>query len=522
MHCSTLKRLSLLGLAIVVAACSDQSTPGPTGLAPSQRPSLAASAGACSSQLANQVSSEQRDLFSGSTANDAKTLFRAIQANCPNTSELMLSYVQFTIDQYRLGNIKTQTAGTKEQAVVSHWNSLFAYVGLPVPNAPSAVLLPDGAAGVITQAGGVRDLTAPPGPQGLGAGLHVPDNAAVGSHLYTITLISPNCLITTLGQTGNCYELNSYPHVVTFNPRVTVVVCQAGHLDSHLALGHVKSNGETEVLPRPSGAQFPALCGEPVGALPFEKAGIVGRALATAVNFFRPRPLYAAHGGLGGLSEAMSPFGGVELTFFRSTFTGDALNAPPGAPEKGAWTSIVADAPGSITVQSALADMATKPVVLNQAGGNCTVCGGLELRGEATTASEVDAATGVFIARWDAVQDKPTPKNAPIVLRSSAGLEIARVSHVRTSSARILTYNGVTLPVSWNQSVTQSFMVVVDLAAKTTSLTIDGVPVAGFQNVPFVNAAAADVRRIAAEFTGIDSGVFGWDNVSIVKVAPAP
>ena len=176
--------------------------------------------------------------------------------------------------------------------------------------------------------------------------------------------------------------------------------------------------------------------------------------------------------------------------------------------------------PFSIAVQSSLGDLTTKPVVLNQAGGNCTLCGGLELTGTATTPPEVDATSGVYIVRWTSLQSKPSSKEAPIVIRSAAGLEVARLSYRTVSSTRILAYNSVTLPVAWAQSVAQSFEVVVDLATKTTSLRIDGAPVAGFQAVPFVNAAATDVGTIGAEFSGIDAGIVGWDNISITKIAP--
>ena len=434
----------------------------------------------------------------------------------------MLSYIQFTIDQLDLGNVKQPAAGTREEAVTSHWNSLFVYLGRPAPNAPAAVLLLDGAAGVIAQAGGNRDLTAGPGPDGPGAGLHVPDNAAPGSHLYTIQLIDSSCLTTTLGQTGACYFFEAYPEVAAFNPMLTVVICQEGHLEPNLALGHTH-DGTPEVLLRPSGSQFPLLCAEPhADASSFiGRRGVLGRALAAAISALTPRTAYAAHGGLGGLTGRLSPFGGVELTFFRATFTADATGQPPGAPETGSWTTVVAVPPGSITVQPSLGNLTAKPVVLNQGGGNCTVCGGLELTGTATTATEVDATSGVYIVRWMSLEDKPTPKEAPIVIRSAAGHEIARLSYRRLSSQRTLAYNGATLPVAWAQSVAQSFEVVVDLATKTTSLRIDGAPVAGFQSVPFVNAAATDVGTIGAEFSGIDAGIVGWDNISITKIAPA-
>ena len=139
----------------------------------------------------------------------------------------------------------------------------------------------------------------------------------------------------------------------------------------------------------------------------------------------------------------------------------------------------------------------------------------------ATTATEVNAQSGVYVVRWNSVEDKPSPKQAPFVIRSVAGLEIARVSYRSVSSQDFLDYNNVALPVSWVQHVSQFFEIVVNLDTKTTSLRIDGTPVAGFQNVPFVNAAALDVGTIGAEFSGIDAGIIGWDNVSITKVAPS-
>lgn len=520
MHCTTSKLMRIVFLIAVVTACSDSSPPAPTTAAP-PRPLFAVTQ-PCDNQVANQIGKEQKALFAGAVLTEAQNRFKIIKADCPATSEQMLSYIQFTIDQYRLGNVKTQSSGTKQDAVVAHWNSLFVYLGQAAPNASGDVLSPDGAAAVMPQAGGSRDLTAGPGPNGPGAGLHVPDNAAPGgSHLYTIQLISSSCIATTLEQTGACYLLNSYPHVTTFNPRITVVICQAGHLEEHLALGHVRGSGNSEVLPRPAGPQFPLLCAEPTSDASFNRWGPLGRALAAAVRVFSPRPAYAAHGGLGGLSEEMSPFGGVELTFFKATFTSDAVGLPPGAPETGNWTTITADAPGSITVQNALGDLTAKPVVLNQAGGNCTVCGGLQLTGTVTTASEVDANSGVYVVRWTSLEDKPAPKEAPFVIRSSTGLEVARLSYKRLSSTRILAYNNATLPVSWEESVAQAFEIVVDLGTKTTSLRIDGVPVAGFQNVPFVNPAANNVGTVAAEFSGIDAGIVGWENITVTKVAPA-
>lgn len=520
MHCFTRKLVRALALTTIVSACSEQS-PQPTAARSADSPPLLTqTGGSCSPQLASQISKEQKALFARATLSTAQDLFKVISNGCPSTTEQAYAYVQFTIDQFHAGNVLAQPTGTPADAIVAHWNSILTYVGLAAPNVPSSVLGDDANAGVMTQAGGTRDLLVNPGPQGLGAGLHVPDNAAPGgSHIYTIQLIAANCLTTTLGQTGACYHFNSYPAVASFNPKFTAVICQPGHLDQNLALGHTRADGTNEVLPRPAGPLYPLLCPEPVASF---GNGIFGRALAAVVRALTPKPAYAFHGGLGGLGGGMSPFGGVALTFFNATFTADAIGGPPGTPERGNWTTISAQPPGSITVQRSFADLTDKPVVLNQAGGNCANnCGGLSLIGTATTASEVNTQSGVYVVSWNSVEDKPSPKDGPFIVRSLAGLEIARLSYATTNSADQLTYNGQLLPIGWTQHVSQFFEIVVNLDTKTTSLRIDGTPIAGFQNLPFVNASAVDVGTVGAEFVGIDAGIIGWDNVSIVKVAPA-
>ena len=106
----------------------------------------------------------ERGERTGAVLTEAQNRFKVIKADCPTTSELMLGYIQFTIDQYRLGNVMAQSSGTTESAVVAHWNSLFVYLGQTAPNASPDVLSADGAAAVMAPAGGTRDLTAGPGP----------------------------------------------------------------------------------------------------------------------------------------------------------------------------------------------------------------------------------------------------------------------------------------------------------------------------------------------------------------------
>jgi hypothetical protein len=53
-----------------------------------------------------------------------------------------------------------------------------------------------------------------------------------------------------------------------------------------------------------------------------------------------------------------------------------------------------------------------------------------------------------------------------------------------------LSYNNATLPLSYTVDVDCEFEILIDFAAQTTSLSVDGMPVAGSQDLPFANAAA--------------------------------
>jgi hypothetical protein len=117
------------------------------------------------------------------------------------------------------------------------------------------------------------------------------------------------------------------------------------------------------------------------------------------------------------------------------------------------------------------------------------------------------------------LEAKPSVKGAPFVLRGSNGGRLATLTYKsEQNQANNLYYNGVVV-ASWVQNVNQSFLITADLAAKTTSLSINGVPVTGAQNVPFQDSKTTDFITVAAEFSGIDAGIVGWDNISVARLA---
>ena len=65
---------------------------------------------------------------------------------------------------------------------------------------------------------------------------------------------------------------------------------------------------------------------------------------------------------------------------------------------------------------------------------------------------------------------------------------------------------------TWTQNVPQTFSLTVDMTAQTTSLSIDGTPVANAQNVPFT---ATTLERVGVEFGTTGTQRFAWDDITI-------
>lgn len=525
--------LVLATLALVIAGCDGTAPPGPTAPFRSPAPKSSVIFSACSQEGHDQSTLERSALFSGSFLTAAEILWTPVVNNCltnlPLAQEAMLTYIRYTIAQFNAGNVNPPTAGvpagtnfsSASAAMVNHWNTMFAYVGYAEPSLPPIVLESGGTAKVITQStpAADRELKIP-----AAAAMTVPVQTAgsgdVRGHLFTIYPLGPGCLTgSNLVQTGPCFQFSANPTVSPkFDPKVQEGICEPVNGENPItgvapALGHLDES-VTKVA-GPVGAPYPSDCIDgpavAVGSWTGGLGDIAKRLAWHATQVLAVKLLYAAHGGLGGVSEELSPFSALETTVFKATFT-SAAGAGPGAPEVGlTWTQIKGPQ-STILVQSSLGDLVNSPVVLNQGGGNCVTCGGLELRGTLKGAGASLPTTGRYLVTWRSLQNKPTTKDAPFVLRASNGAEIARVSYASKSSKEQLLYNGVVVG-SWTKGKQQKFEIIVDLNNHITSLGIDGVLVA--QNKSF---NAPNLATIAAEFSGIDAGIIGWDDISIVAL----
>lgn len=506
-----------LGALVLVGACSDSRQVTP--LAPTD-PSLAKSA-ECSGSLAAKISKDVKALYPDDPAQaEALTLFGDVKDNCPNTDD-MLAYVQFTIDQ--LSTPRPDPAGTFEQNLLAHWNDLFHYVGYvsaaDIPSSPGVLALTGGA--------GVLDLDTLPSPEGAvvltyddGAGVRVyPQTSLTGSRLFTIEKTGGTCFVTNLEPFGGCYTFGIYPHTVGFDPKLVFAICTPGEIPSTALLGHQPESGPFVVLEHVN----IHVCPGTGGTLTWlRNRGALGRFVASALDLFLPQPLYATHGGLSGEDDSASPVGGVNVQTFFADFNNDNVGSAPDTPEVGTWSANSAPPPGTILVQNSIGDLTDQPVVLSQAGGACSHCGTLALQGTMTNSGNALANTGVYEVHWSSLEDKPTVKDAPLVLRDHSGRELARLSYATVSSEDVLYYNGMATGCTWTQSVAQNFVITVDFGTKKTSLSIEGCSTQisdSTEDVGFVKKAATDLASVGWELSGIDAGIIGWDNVVILRLA---
>ena len=200
---------------------------------------------------------------------------------------------------------------------------------------------------------------------------------------------------------------------------------------------------------------------------------------------------------------------GVTDVGFRATFTNDVVGQPPGPPEVGTWT--LSTTGGTILVQEGLGNLTTKPVVIEK-----TQLGGLTLKG---TVAGTPPNSGAWLARWRSVQIEPRGSGVATswAFRASNGRILATAGYTSAATVR---FNGDPSGVGFTSGVSQLFEMTFDFDQKTTSLSIDGVPVAVdpfLGEVPATDLATFDVSVTTT------SGQFGWDDIEVVRaVAPPP
>ncbi len=505
-----------LGTALALAACSrDAAPPGPTE--PLQ--SAAITTTACSSTVADQISTQIDALFSGGVRSSARRQFRDIQTACPTDPAqaltLTVGLIDFSLGQYPPGPSQTRAAD-----VVDFWHSLSVFVTPETPISVPGTLLTQGTAAVCGAAGCPDILRA---VNGL-AGLLVPPGAVESPHLFGF--FPATCFSTTLDVRPHCFDYFVYsPNAIPFAVPVTVISCPAINVDAAVqarALGaHPAPSGNGQVLVAPPNDDVAFHCAD-VTAVFSAGSSFFDRMSRWASALFSPRPAYAAHLGQGSLAGGFSIWGLVDPLVFSANFEKDAVGAPPQTPDRGLAWLLSTTHPGSIAIQAGLGDDQTKLVVLDQKGGASSNSGGLFIRGRLTAPQ----TSGVFRVRWRSLVSTPTVKLAPFFLRASNGATVAQLSYrapLTGAHDGILTFDGDTLSVGWTQNVSQLFEFLVDVNAHTVRLvSINGRPVtrANGQALgakPFVSALAVDLAQISVELTGIDAQILGWDDIDVAR-----
>jgi hypothetical protein len=535
-----------LGVAAVLfaAACvdqpgSDRTPTGPTG------PALTVTGTACDNNIYKAISDKQSVLFSGNVLKSIKAAAGDMSKACgtANSNNVTLNYVALVIANKATSayvpNVPISTADqNRATAIADLIDNALVFGGLVTTSGiPFKSLLPGGAAKVCPQTANPNGECVVITEGYVVAGVVQKDLIApTGSHLYL--LFPTTCSPTNLHKEASyCIDLTTVPAASSFNPELQGFVCTSeqdhapGAGDENNALvnvSHGLPNGNTEVLKKPAPGEASAALSTPCthGTQPtYASAGLSGtfeRFLARATNVVRPRMLYAINAGppfSDAFGDGTSPLGAVNRAVFFDDFTDETVGAAPVSPVIGQNWVVLESGAGTVRVQASVGNALSKPVVLNQAQGCTTNCGQLELRGTLQEENGQVANFGRYSLTFDALQDRPTIISADFVLRGADNLVIATLRYATVGNANVLQYltqTGFVNVGTWVVHEKQSFEIIVDLNAKTTTLNIGG-GAAEATNVPFVQAATS-WSVLAWENSNVDSGKTAWDNINAVRL----
>ena len=219
-------------------------------------------------------------------------------------------------------------------------NAVAQFGGLPAPIPPTNPLGGGGAVAVVGPAGGTVVASSGFGGVQFPPGA-LPENViVVVSRLPNPTVPNTGPLPTTSNQYPLFYDFSTTPHVATFAQPVLVGICQlevgqpfgppTQTVANRLQLAHPDpANPSTVELLAREAAPFVDCSGVTLAQArqPRPGEGILASALGRirdlgtrALSTFRPTPLYAVHGGLGGKTTSFSPFGAVDPGGITPTF----------------------------------------------------------------------------------------------------------------------------------------------------------------------------------------------------------
>jgi len=192
-------------------------------------------------------------------------------------------------------------------------------------------------------------------------------------------------------------------------------------------------------------------------------------------------------------------------------FNADTPGLPPDLTLPGAPTGDflqLAEASGTVTVAASVGSLTDQPILMDQVPG----IGGLDV-----FCYPASNECNLVRVAWNSLARSNDIFFLACVVRDPGGLIIASLEYRANGE---LTYNSVggvgpTLPVAYTPDVDQRFEILVDLTTKTSSLSVDGIPLAGFQNVPFAQAAASGFGRLGFEGGGTFAQQFAIDNINM-------
>lgn len=224
-------------------------------------------------------------------------------------------------------------------------------------------------------------------------------------------------------------------------------------------------------------------------------------------------------GGGTALASPAAPGDTTSTVTLFANFTNDVVGvapnlALPGPPAGDALTLNVAS--GTVRVNASIDGLTMTAQMKQQSGG-----GGVSLF---AWPAAPPAGTEIVSVGWRSVAQDDNPINiVACALRGSNGNVIASVEYGSHGS---LTWNGivgagVTIPVVYQQNRNNAFRLSANLLTNTVSLAIDGVAIAGFQNVPFAQPAT-DVARLGFEAGGSAPQTFAVDDLYAVAFSRAP
>lgn len=221
-------------------------------------------------------------------------------------------------------------------------------------------------------------------------------------------------------------------------------------------------------------------------------------ALFSAVLALSFTPAFAATAAPGDTSTTVTLFDN-----FSSDTPGLAPNLTiPGAPAGDFLT--LSEVSGTVRV-NAMIDGLTMAAQLKQSNGT----GGVALFG---WPAAPPPGTERITVGWRSVAQDDNP--ITIVACTVRGTNGTLVASIEYREHGLLTWNGPseTIPVLYRQNRNNAFVLTVDLIAKTVSLSIDGIAIAGFQNRAFAQATT-DVARIGFEEGGTAPQTFAVDDL---------